>query len=1752
MSGAVTTYRRLCTELKNYIRSQYYRKIPILLRAFNELSESDYEGLLYQKPYIESSPVYQTTDSGITRSSIPARMKKFFEELTKAGLGVFPTPFNHQIQALERAVQGDDLFVSTGTGSGKTECFIWPLLAKLADEACCDPNGWTQRGVRTLIMYPMNALVSDQISRLRRLIGDQEGKFAKIFRDYSSATARRPQFGMYTGRTPYAGEKPVKADDKKLEHTLRSMFFPQKGNEHFTERLILEGKIPAKSDMESFLKRLAAGKHIPNDDDAELITRFEMQRYTPDILITNYSMLEYMLLRPREAHIWDDTRTWLEMNPEHRLLFIIDEAHMYRGAAGGEVALLIRRLFHKLGISRDRVQFILTTASMPASSPEDRESVQRFARDLTSSPDGSTFQFLTGDLQAEEGATTQEIPLEDFIGLSPEKIEAEPTRLEELNRFWGRAVNQTFPNLESAYKWMYDHLMEFRPFAAMVEQCRGSAVSLMELAAVIFPQEPQEKALEGLAVLLAIAPLARDGDRLLFPARMHMLFRGIHSAYACTNDQCPHARTAGEIDDTQDGALTLGEILFSDGRPQCPICDSAAYELINDRRCGALFFRGYVLASDLEEHSSQAYLWQHPGQLQQDQKKLREIHLYIPPRGFHPTGGGDKTRLIPCYLDIKSGFINFRDDSPEGKPGFRKLYYSEYVNGDRPDTLTFYECPHCRHKLSSMQLSPLEMRGNEAFFNLVHTQFEMQPPVDGKDKKLFPNQGRKVLLFSDSRQRAAKLARDMSEVSEIQAIRQLFVLAIDRMEQTEDVEPSLNLLYSFLCLVAGEKEIQLFAGEARKRFTADRDAILNEFRDEPEDFEPEKNFSSAPEPMRAALLRLFCGGFNTLYESAVCWIEPTKRKLRRLKRNLDKDGVEITEQGLLDLFNAWMMAVVCDEGMALGHTIDDDTRESVRRKFGKYGLDDNWSFSDGIRKRMNWTQKNGEEESYWHDLFQDEFLVRHNQDDNGRLYVDLNFVKPRFDMEHPWHKCRDCSEVTPFLLKEGCPCCGSTRVVSLSKDDLSSLAFWRQPVEAAIKGEPIHWINTEEHTAQLSYRDQRDDLWSTTEQYELRFRDIVDKDEIPVDILSCTTTMEVGIDIGSLVAIGLRNIPPMRENYQQRAGRAGRRGAGLSTIVTFCENGPHDQLYFNNPAAMFRGDPRRPWIDVHSEKLLHRHLNLVTLRDYLDSKQESIDQLSGASFIRDHLEAFFGFLERYNPGKSGALIGIENFGKKHLGYFKEALRNGVEMLRQRFQDHPELFTTVNQWGNQTEKKLLDILYEEGLIPTFSFPKDVVSTYISGDKGVKYEVDRGLDIAISEYAPGRAIVVDKQTYQIGGIYNPATNPKGRENTSPASSFVNDKNYLKPMVNCPFCGWFGLADDRDEDECPLCGASLVRSRSMLKPWGFAPRDGRSIHEAQLSEEYSSASQPIYSTLPEKDDIHRLPESAHIRMASRTNQRIIMLNQGRQGFMVCTDCGAAFPGQERAVLDSLKRPYPSFKKCSHPHAINVNIGCDFITDMLVLEFALDPRKIDTNGLWLLMASRSLAEALRLTISRRLDIEYAELNVGTRTRRREGKVFVDLFLYDSLSSGAGYAVSTAEEMPSILAETGELLAGCQCGSACHHCLKHYQNRFFEHLLDRQAALQLLNWGNGGELAAQIPLEMQRRYLKPLEDVLKERDCPISADGESILVAGKRLIVHPAMWNPTQGRGTIYVSDALLRYCKPLAYGAILEGAGKTPYLFS
>ena len=176
--GILATHAALKAELKNYITAQYLSKSPVLLEALDE--ELDTEGFLYREPYIESSPAYKSLSNGIGQTLLPDWMKKFFSSLAAAHLGVYAAPFLHQVRALENWRQGKDLFVSTGTGSGKTECFLWPILAKMVQEAHDRPADWKQRGVRCIIMYPMNALVSDQISRLRRLLGDPEGNFLRI------------------------------------------------------------------------------------------------------------------------------------------------------------------------------------------------------------------------------------------------------------------------------------------------------------------------------------------------------------------------------------------------------------------------------------------------------------------------------------------------------------------------------------------------------------------------------------------------------------------------------------------------------------------------------------------------------------------------------------------------------------------------------------------------------------------------------------------------------------------------------------------------------------------------------------------------------------------------------------------------------------------------------------------------------------------------------------------------------------------------------------------------------------------------------------------------------------------------------------------------------------------------------------------------------------------------------------------------------------------------------------------------------------------------------------------------------------------------------------------------------------------------------------------------------------------------------------------------------------------------------------
>lgn len=261
--------KRLHRKLAEYIETQYPISEPSLQKKRTELLYKP--GVISTEPYIESTPVYEQGDLYVDMD-IPTVAQKFMTELAnlKHSVGVFSRPYLHQQQAMEAFLHHhNDLIVSTGTGSGKTESFLHPVLNTLYEEACERPMHFKKRAVRALVLYPMNALVSDQMTRLRRLFGDNHVK-----QKFNDVANRNVQFGMYTSRTPYAGAHSASKDRYQLNDILNYYTRLEETMPDRVEEMVERGKWPAK-DLQSFRnsKKNNRDRYRGLPSDAELFTR---------------------------------------------------------------------------------------------------------------------------------------------------------------------------------------------------------------------------------------------------------------------------------------------------------------------------------------------------------------------------------------------------------------------------------------------------------------------------------------------------------------------------------------------------------------------------------------------------------------------------------------------------------------------------------------------------------------------------------------------------------------------------------------------------------------------------------------------------------------------------------------------------------------------------------------------------------------------------------------------------------------------------------------------------------------------------------------------------------------------------------------------------------------------------------------------------------------------------------------------------------------------------------------------------------------------------------------------------------------------------------------------------------------------------------------------------------------------------------------------------------------------------------------
>lgn len=421
------------------------------------------------------------------------------------------------------------------------------------------------------------------------------------------------------------------------------------------------------------------------------------------------------------------------------------------------------------------------------------------------------------------------------------------------------------------------------------------------------------------------------------------------------------------------------------------------------------------------------------------------------------------------------------------------------------------------------------------------------------------------------------------------------------------------------------------------------------------------------------------------------------------------------------------------------------------------------------------------------------------------------------------------------------------------------------------------------------------------------------------------------------------------------------------------------------------------------------------------------------------------------------------------------------------------------------------------MPTYSFPLDVIEFNIEGPDGkTKLAPQRGIDVAISEYAPGRTIVVDKKTYKSAGIYSPIRHKDQESFYKPAEPYFKEESgFVKYIYSCsnPICGWFGKEMPID-GMCPFCGQPLSEEekKEMVIPWGFAPLNARDIPESEADSEMTYADDPCYSATPSND--LTTTKYKNLKISNRKNEEILILNKGNnsEGFDICRYCGAAQPHSDKSLKENgINAPFTNVGNrisCNHKYVDEgVYLGTGFRTDMFFMQVEIDMSRVTDNQVVLKSAAITLCEAMKLVTSRILDISYNDLTIGTRTRSNGNQKFIDIYFYDSLSSGAGYSTQIEAFLDEIFKDTLEILSNGDDSDICN-----FWNQRIQGLFNKKLARDFLIYITANQLPEDFSEEETQNITLPLVNILtNENNNSCSISGNSLIIQGTPYLIFPA-----------------------------------------
>lgn len=1621
-------------------------------------SDTPDAGALLQQPVIEGSHPYvaaKKTMSEVEASVLHPRFVSMLDEIAPSNDYRFPKgrrPFAHQLTAWEHLAgraAPQSVLVTSGTGSGKTECFLFPILSDLVRQL--DATSTPLEGVQAIMLYPLNALIESQQERLSTWTSPFGGKI---------------RYCLYNGNLPPSEPNSVRRET------------PEK-----------------------------------------LRDREQLRASPPPVLVTNITMLEYMLARSEDQPIIEKSKGKLKW-------IVLDEAHSLVGAAAAEIALLLRRVLLAFECKPEEVHFVATSATI-GSGDDIQAQLKRFLADVAGI-EHANVHVVEGHRQlpgrpSKRGRITD---VEALFGARPEE------------RYEALAAD------DRVWSFISDRLFKEPLTLAEFER---SAQSLGLDA---------ERFLTLLSSAVRSHPDAKEDEERLAPVRVHSFERAVPGLWTCVNGGCPASPTGWSF-----GAVYL------DRCDLCPACSAPVLEILSCSECGEVLLEAIELPNDRIRGTRR--------DLGKDEFEAEAT------REDDGTGDDADDEADDAEQGLVEDLVGTEIlIGVAAGPDFRPLHLSrsdwriEAIAS--PSSASVYSalkqdwCPCCQTAAANGVDKLLRPVRFGAPFMIASAAPILLEGVDPEvDREVSPSQGRRVLSFTDSRQGTARMSAKIQAEAERNFVRSFVYhtvqhsLQIETAVDTSEIEKAIASLEPVVAATR-DPTLENLLDQQRKALADaykpslegvawdDMVARLSQRKEvgqwvkevwEPRD--PEL-FNDSRKLADFLLLREFARRPRTA-------LSLESLGLARLRfAAIDNQSVVPPAfarygKGIED-WRAFLYAITAfflrgNSAVAIDpmvmHWITPKAKTRALRAPGRT--------TDGERRFLGWpgVPRKGNPST-------PQLLLI-----NG-LGLDRSRPDHRADFEEifdrAWHQLQavfssdpdrpalDLRKAHIAPLPDGYYCAltrrivdtapfGSSPLVRASRHYARRLAEPRKmpSLPSVLLGDVDfdegrrkirEWLDGSEELKGL----RADGAWNNISDRVALFADYSRSAEHSaqqdaavlqhyeaqfkagkINILNCSTTMEMGVDIGSVSTVLMTNVPPSIANYKQRVGRAGRRRQPFSLAFTFCRDRPLDREAFNSPERYLARTLAAPKVALSSRPIVQRHVNAYLLRRFMLAR--------GGNPLKMEIGAFMG-----TPAVVGEARPVAEL--RPIAAFREWLGNpstaaaveseltslvrhsvleGQSDLVESCLEIATLLETgfVNEWtGLQALAKdegikdaakgrmalelkrlcqefLLSALADRGFLPGHGFPTGVVTFVPHKPKSTDPQdgrrttrligPQRSLDLAIRDYAPGSEIVLDGLVHKSAGVLLNWKRPASEEN-------VREVQSLKFHWVCQSCGTSDTGRDL-VTECPIC-AGAVRNEQYLRPAGFSVDAREKAHAETDIISYVPPEEPSVSVRASAWASLPMPDLGRFRSTREGSVYYSNRGQSKNGYALCLHCGRAAPDHQKLENGDPDPTHPSplelhlplrWKKgesrlfcegndSSWAIKRNLELGYEITTDV----FELQPSAPMTKA-----AATALVIALREGVARDLGIEADEM--GFATQSWDGVLAQpvrSMLVFDRAAGGAGFSTAIPARLVTVLREARSVL-NCPnpgCSTGCASCVLVSDAPFEEGRLDRTAALDFLD----------------------------------------------------------------------------------------------